>query len=129
MTRIRRRPIAWIVLLGLVFAQLATAAYACPLLEAATGGAPLPEIAAPPCEDMDSPASEDRTALCHEHCKADFKLVDTQPLVDFATNGADFFVLVAPTHADASAPDAPVEASLARSTAPPVFAFSQRLRI
>lgn len=129
MTRIRQRRIAWIVLLGLLFAQLATAAYACPLLEAATGYAQPPQVASTPCEDMTAGASEDRTALCHEHCKADLKLVDTQPLVDFATNATVFFILAAPVHDDATAPDGPVESWLVRSTALPVFALSQRLRI
>ena len=61
------RPIAaWIALLALVFAQLATAAYACPQL-----AEPTPVANAPDCHDP-SPAPN----LCERHCdygKASFE--------------------------------------------------------
>jgi len=64
--RRRFRPIAWIALVALVFAQLATAAYACPQL-----AAPTVKAHAPDCHDP-SPSPN----LCERHCdygKASFE--------------------------------------------------------
>jgi hypothetical protein len=64
----RRRfaPIAWIALLAFVFAQLATAAYACPQLVQPTTTAHAPD-----CHDQTSDPN-----LCERHCdygKASFE--------------------------------------------------------
>jgi hypothetical protein len=64
------RPLAALCAALLLFAQLAVAAYACPML-ATTGGA---EAAAPssPCAEMQmsgAPLDEEQAALCLEHCR------------------------------------------------------------
>jgi hypothetical protein len=61
MKRARRHIAAWLAILGIVFAQLAVAAYACP-------GMPPPQdsaVPAIPCAEMDM----DAPALCERHCQ------------------------------------------------------------
>lgn len=124
-----RKPAAWLALLAVLFAQLAMAAYACPLIEEALQGPPSNVEATAPCADMDSAGSEAMSALCLEHCKAGGQLVDNHPPVTaFAPAPVVFFV--APTAvADSTVPARATAPLDARATAPPVFASSSRLRI
>ena len=62
MTARRRRRIAWIALFGLLFQQLAMAAYVCPIETRGALVAAVTEL--PPCHLEES---ADR-ARCHEHC-------------------------------------------------------------
>ena len=50
---------AWIAAFAMLFAQLAVAAYACPLQ-----AAPVPAVAASPCDEVDGQFAN----LCHKHC-------------------------------------------------------------
>lgn len=62
--RRHRRWIALIALLGLLFQQLALAAYVCPIDQGELAAAASERSTVPPCH---SPDSGDR-ARCHQHC-------------------------------------------------------------
>jgi hypothetical protein len=121
---------AWLALLGLVLAQLTTAAYACPLIEASLRGSPsAPEAQmAGPCDGMvmDQPAT--MTAPCLEHCNVGLQLVATHSPDYFPYLPSGVFLVVALpiTTSSVESPTAPL---LARAASPPVFASSNRLRI
>ena len=123
------RPVAWLALLAVFFAQLATAAYACPLIEAALK-VPVASTEQPtPCAEMGMDAPETASALCLEHCKAGQQLVDNQSPVSPVAAELVPLVVVAALAAPLSARTAAIEPLLARAAAPSVFASSSRLRI
>jgi hypothetical protein len=127
--RQRTRLVAWWALLAVFIAQLATAAYACPQIEAALSGPPAMD-ATTPCADMGMADEQDLSSLCLEHCKLGQQVVDTHspvPQLD-AAFVSPFFIRATCTDL-ASAVDLVPERVLARATAPPLFASSSRLRI
>ncbi len=63
----RQRRFAWVVLLALLFQQLALAAYACPISE--TPPEP-PKAVMAECVGMEMP-DPDAPALCDQHCQRD----------------------------------------------------------
>lgn len=63
----RRLRIAFVVILCLLFQQLALAAYACPLQQAPTE----PAAMAGHCAGMDVQRMQDNPALCAKHCAPD----------------------------------------------------------
>ena len=129
MRRARRRIAAWIGLLGLLLAQLTTLAHACPLIEAALAPAPAPVVMemAVPCEGMGGTPATDTVPPCVDHCQYGSHAANTISFDQPTQAPVAFLVIEAvPTHSP-STPD--VTSLLARSTAPPVFASSSRLRI
>jgi hypothetical protein len=125
----RTRPAAWLALLAVFFAQLATAAYACPLIENALK-VPMAEAEMPaPCAEMDMDSPEAASALCVEHCKIGQQLVDNHSPVSPLCAAPVVVFFVPALVADLSALTGAIEPLLARATAPPVFASSRRLRI
>jgi hypothetical protein len=105
-----RRRIASILAAVVLFAQLATAAYACPTTAAS---APMrnAEMAGMPCEQMmagQAALDAEQPALCFQHCQAD----TGQPPVDLAQAGTAFMpalvLLFTLAPASRAAPDAPV---------------------
>jgi hypothetical protein len=128
MNRAGRRLAAWLVMLGLVAAQLTTIAHACPLIEAALAGAQMQAGVTEPCDGMDSGSSMDITAPCVAHCQFGSDAVNTT-----APDQPVHAPLRAPLVVDApvirAAAESRVSPVLARATAPPVFASSRRLRI
>jgi hypothetical protein len=75
MTRIWRKIIAALGLGALLFAQLAVAAYACPIR--GDGKEAMAKVVAPaaaaPCQDID----QERPNLCKQHCERTSQRVDT----------------------------------------------------
>src|SRR5688572_9019592 len=98
MTRYRNRSTAWWALLAIFFAQMATAAYACPLVgEARSSATPSGEMSTP-CAEMEKAPSANPTALCLEHCKVGQQLVDTHPVADDVASFPVLAFLVLPVH-------------------------------
>ena len=124
--------IAWLALLGIVLAQLTTAVYACPLIEAALGGSQSPPQAVQatlPCDGMAMDQPVTMTTPCLEHCNVGLQLVATHSPSDhlpYLPSGV-FLVVALPT--TSSSVDSPTAPLLARAASPPVFASSNRLRI
>ena len=127
MRRARRRIAAWIGLLGLFLAQLTTLAHACPLIEAALAPAPAAIAMAMPCEGMGGAATTGTSPPCVDHCQYGSQAANTVSVDQSTQAPVAFLVIEAVAPCAAPAPYAP--SLLARTTAPPVFASSSRLRI
>jgi len=129
MNRRRNRYVACWVLLTLLFAQVATAAYACPFVLGAF------ELATPdveqstPCADMAQERISEPSVLCFEHCKPGQQLLETHPSIDQCPSVPAFVILVAPADADGGPRWVAIEPPLTRMTSPPALASSNRLRI
>jgi hypothetical protein len=120
MPHIRRRLVATLVILPLLFAQFAVAGYRCAGMTAA------------PCEQMDMRDAEqgDEPLLCAEHCRFG------QQSVNAVLAGADFaaalpVLLFALPEIVAALPAAShvQPALLAHAIAPPEYARTRRLRL
>jgi hypothetical protein len=132
MKAFRRSIYAWIALVGVIFSQLAVAAYACPVLN------PLDELAhamaasaapATPCAEMDMHQVPGDAALCAEHCDQDKQSVGSPQVPDFQP-GLFLVHVLAPMSVSDSAGASFIQASLlARSTSPPPLWRTGRLRI
>lgn len=73
LNRSLRRWVVGAMMAVLLFAQIATAAYACPAQGQAGGGSPQ-SMAGMPCAEMMAgaqPVDDAQPGLCHEHCQAD----------------------------------------------------------
>lgn len=77
-----KRGIAFLVMTVLLYAQLATAAYACP--QPQRHGAPAPAASMPGChEHADMPAMDpDQPLLCQAHCQPDAQNLQPAPAID-----------------------------------------------
>ncbi len=141
MTFYRRSLFAWIALLGIIFSQLAVAAYACPVPSPANASVPaVPEpshheMAGMSCDDMDMAMGGDLStdagpsALCVQHCDQGKQTVSSIQAPDFQP--ALFLLMIVPS-LDLAQPtgDTTVQASLlTRTTSPPPLWRSGRLRI
>jgi len=103
---------ALIALVGMLFMQLAVAAYACP-----GSGEPLPPTAMADCDEVDPAAP----ALCHAHCQDGQTSLD-KPEVRTAAAAVMFFmalIAVEPVSAGIHTRYEPASL-LRRSTAPPI---------
>ena len=123
---------AWIALLGILFSQLAVSAYACPLQNPANAPAQMEskdDMAGMPCAEMDMAVNLEQPALCAQHCDQGKQAVGSTPAPDFQP--ALVLLLIVPMPSLAEAPgETYVQAPLlARSTSPPPFWRSARLRI
>lgn len=107
--RRRRRVAAFVAILGLLFAGLAVAAYAC------LG-----------CGE----AMEGRSALCHQHCEQGDQSLDKPAAPHVAPAAASHVrVAFADFARDAGAPTGEQLSLLARTTAPPIAVRNCCLRI
>lgn len=125
--RLQRLATTAVVLLSLLFAQLALAGYACPT---GTGGEQAAMEMAPgqPCEGMD--ADGDQPALCHQHC-ADAAQSFDPVKVPTASLPAVVLVLIVPAVLDADEASA-ASSGLAGASRPPpdpIFLSTLRLRV
>jgi hypothetical protein len=76
MSRVGRKPVAWLCLSALLFLQLAVAAHACPApIDRNSSIAAATSIDGSPCRGMD----QESPKLCEQHCVHDSQSVDTQP--------------------------------------------------
>ncbi|HUG25380.1 hypothetical protein [Piscinibacter sp.] len=100
---------ALIALVGMLFMQLAVAAYACP-----GSSESAPPTAMADCDEADSAAP----ALCHAHCQDGQTSLD-KPEVRTAAAVMFFMALVEPVSAGTQARFEPASL-LRRSTAPPI---------
>jgi hypothetical protein len=129
MSRSRRRVAAWLVMLGLMLTQLAAVAHACPLVEAAFLGSGAHATMTLPCDGMDLDGDTGLIAPCVAHCQFGSDAVDTWGTGQAACPLSDAYLVVADIDRFDSAIAPRVEPLLTRTTAPPVFASSSRLRI
>lgn len=118
-----RYTIALFALLSMLFAQLAVAAYACPVANATPGDASsamasMPDMAAdmPGCHEMDQRAS----ALCYAHCHHAAQSVEKAqlPLLAVTQSAALIFVVLAAPPAPAPIQVLPPQSQ--RITEPPL---------
>jgi len=130
MRRSTRYLAAWVGLLGLFIAQLTTLAHACPLIEAALApGEPVVQMASP-CEGMrDGPATETAPPPCADHCQYGSNAANTTSVDQPAQAPAAYLVVEAVAAHPLLLTPCVAASLLARTTAPPVFASSSRLRI
>jgi len=131
----RRSVFAWVALLGILFTQLAVAAYACPSLSRTTSerAQPAADSYATPCPEMAAQAHAEFDArqpdLCNQHCTQDGQASESrlvaavhQPFVPaFVLREAHPCVLAGIRHAQ--------QPELLRATAPPPLWRTARLRI
>lgn len=138
MRAFHRSVIAWIVLLGILFSQVAIAAYACPWLVGPTTGAPASEqvgddMAGMPCEGAAQQAGIELDAnqpgLCVQHCTQGSQSVDTSPPLAFLPALVLAFVLPALEVSESLRDDYAQPPGLAQLTEPPPFLRTGRLRI
>lgn len=123
--RLRRSPRRWmsgIVLFAIVFAQLATSAYACPAMTPVDREV-APALAAMPCAGSMADAAvrgidSDLAALCLEHCKAGAQTVDVGHAPTLAAP-ALFAVLVLSDPLDRPIPPSWAAHARDRDRAPP----------
>lgn len=124
-------------MLGLLMTQLATAAHACPLIEAAlaspvaepTFASPsAPAQMATPCDGMDMGAAVDAGTLCVTHCESDSNAVNPASVDQPVHPTAGAYLVVDQVSSRIAVPWR-AEPQLTRTTALPVFASSARLRI
>jgi hypothetical protein len=130
-TCLRKGYISSLLILGLLFSQFVVAAYACAKLEG-TGAASVSEVAdAVPCDqmNMEDVVQADEPVRCLEHCKYGQQNVNFTAPADIPT-GVMVALFEAPPLVVAEPPAMLVQATLlARATAPPEYARSQRLRL
>lgn len=138
MKAFRRSIFAWIALLGILFSQLAVAAYACPLMAGPMSDAPASEqvaddMAGMPCEGLTVDASieldADQPGLCVQHCGQGSQSVDTSPPVALHPALVLAFVLPVPVLSDSAGDRYARPPGLAQLAEPPPFLRTGRLRI
>jgi len=127
--RLQRRVTAWFALLAICFVQIAAAAHACTLVDAALKVPAAQMQEAGPCADMGMATnSQDQPPLCIEHCKAGQQLVDHHSPVVVA-DGPAVLPLILETCSRADVRRVASAPVIAPGTSPPRFAVSGRLRI
>ena len=91
--------IVWIALLGIVFSQLAVAAYACPGLSPSNAAQQLSatDMAGMPCADAGMAAKVGRPSLCAQHCEQGNQSVNAVQAPDFQPALVLLLVLRVPT--------------------------------
>jgi hypothetical protein len=120
----------FMVIVALLFSQLALASYACPAAERGGDMAPTQMAPGMPCEDMDAGGDPSQPVLCHQHCVNAAQASDpVKPLV--ASLPAVVQVLVVPLLLDASDARADRHASTGQARPPPdpLFLSTLRLRV
>ena len=130
-TRLRKRYLSSLLVFGLVFSQLVVAAYACAKLEGDAMASVQGVAEVVPCDqmNMEEVAKADEPLRCLGHCKYGQENVGSAVPADLPA-GVLFVLFEAPPLVDAEPPAPLVQASLlARATAPPEYARSQRLRL
>ena len=130
-TRLRKRYLSSLLVFGLLFSQLVVAAYACAKLEG-DGMASAQGVAeVVPCDqmNMEEVAQTDEPLRCLGHCKYGQENVGSAVPADLPA-GVLLALFEAPPLIVPEPPAPLVQASLlARATAPPEYARSQRLRL
>jgi hypothetical protein len=124
----RRFSTAFVVVLSLLFSQLALANYICPTGSAGEQPAMMEMAPGEPCEGMGSDAEQ--PALCHQHCVNAAQSFDAIKLPTVSLP-AVVQVLLVPLALDAAAQEAFGATSRVRPQPPPepVFLSTLRLRV
>ena len=128
----RRSFVVWIALMGVVFSQLAVAAYACPEL---TPSAALKQMkamndmAGMPCADAGMLAKVDQPALCAQHCDQGNQTVGAAQPTDFQPALVLLLVLQMPAIEALQGLLGAQAPLLARGASPPPLWRTGRLRI
>jgi len=125
--RFRPRLAAWLALVAVCFVQMATAAHACTLVDAAAR-VPLAHTAEAHCAGMTSHEAPVQGPLCLEHCNTGQKLFDHHSPVALMDPPVIDPIIVALT-AGSGGPQLPRPALIPPDTSPQVFAWSGRFRI
>jgi hypothetical protein len=111
----------------LFLAQLTTLAHACPLIEAALAPSDFPVHIVAPCGGMGDGLPSQAPPPCADHCQYGSHAANTVSIDQPAQAPVAFLIVHMLAAHPPSAPYVP--SLLARTTAPPVFASSSRLRI
>lgn len=125
----RRLTTSFLVVVSLLFSQLALANYVCPTGVAGETVQAVMEMApGEPCEGMDS--DQDQPALCYQHCTNAPQSFDAVKLPTVSLP-AVVQVLVVPLAIDAGAQEARAYAGEGEAQSPPepVFLSTLRLRV
>lgn len=120
----------FLVILALLFSQLALASYACPGMAQGEDPAAMEMAPGMPCEDMDAGGNPAQPVLCHQHCANAPQASDPmKPPV--ASLPAIVQVLVVPLLLDAIDAGADLHANAAPVRPPPdpLFLSTLRLRV
>jgi hypothetical protein len=126
---VRRFTTSFLVVLSLLFSQLALANYICPPGTAGDMAQAVMEMApGEPCEGMAS--DQDQPALCYQHCANVPQSFDPVQ-VPSVSLPAVVLVLIVPTLLDAGASDAVLTADTGQARPPPdpLFLSTLRLRV
>jgi hypothetical protein len=130
MTRRQSRRFALLTLLGLLFSQIALAAYACQWTDAG-GNERVVRMAMPAnCDGMNGAVAAATTLLCAQHCKAEAGTLDPGTLaaqVMAAMPSLPFTLRLPFASADAARP--PPDPDRAAAGRPLLLALHARLRI
>jgi hypothetical protein len=127
----RRYSITIVVVLALLFSQLALASYVCPGSADEAAAAGVMEMAAGvPCEGMAMTPDEDQSVLCHQHCLNAPQSFDPVQ-VPAVSLPAIVQVLVIPSFVGDAMPatNAYASAREARPPPDPLFLSTLRLRV
>lgn len=113
-----RRLVALFAVLGVLFSQLAVAAYACPGSDGMIRASLASPAESPDCHELPGPEGVD--ALCRAHCQqGDQSLERTAAPVMAAAMPVGFAVLRVESACGADGPTRPQPSLLARPTEPP----------
>jgi len=96
----RRSLVVWIALMGIVFSQLAVAAYACPELTPSAAikqMKAMDDMAGMPCADAGMAEKVQQPALCAQHCDQGNQTVGAAQPTDFHPALVLLLVLQVPT--------------------------------
>lgn len=131
MKAFHRSLVAWIALLGIVFSQLAVAAYACPGLSPSDAAQQVKSMnmAGMPCADAGMAATVEQPALCVQHCDQGNQTVGGVQSPDFQPALVLLLVLQVPTIEALPGLLGAQAPLLARGASPPPLWRTGRLRI
>lgn len=125
----RRLATSFLVVLSLLFSQLALANYVCPTGDSAKSASAMMEMApGQPCEGMAS--DQDQQALCHQHCTNAPQSFDAVKLPSVSLPTV-VQVLLVPLVTDAADQEAQAYANEGEAQPPPepIFLSTLRLRV
>ena len=135
MRAFRRSVFAWMALLGVLFTQLAVAAYACPSLSRTTSerAQPAADSYATPCPEMAAQAHAEFDArqpdLCNQHCTQDGQASESRLVAAIHQPFALAFVLPQADPSRLAGVGHAQPPELLRATTPPPLWRTARLRI
>jgi len=115
--RLIRKVAACIAVLGLLFAQFAVSAYACPVTSGSAAQATSSEAAEPPCHHHDGDTNR---SLCQAHCQHGQQSSGDASALATVAGFVATFAVVMPAATSGTIVSAPADFDLIHSTSPPL---------